>query len=349
MKIALVVALLTAVSAVPKPSPKGGIITYPPLAPGVINALGKGQDPAPLRDGKTYLFPDVDFGKNVYLRTSEDLNTVQSVDSNEHLIYTFADNILTEAPDISTYEDKYALYISAVQINHIYVIASDTKNPLGKYSGYGIVTQPDGTPIEGYDAHIINHPNGKRYMTWSTSYHAAPSISIVELVGLNKTTGPPVAILTPTEPYEMLELPSGDFGPKPVLEAPSSWVFGDTLNIGYACNQYSDATYNTNIAYASVRSDPMDPKSWNKAASNPVLSSSNVTHAYGPGSGGFFVGPDNTPWFSYGAFSNPNGFTNSSNIRTVRAQKVFTDKEGVVQRMLPIKATRSIPNNGGYV
>lgn len=42
-------------------------------------------------------------------------------------------------------------------------------------------------------------------------------------------------------------------------------------------------------------------------------------------------------WFAYGAFSNPAGFDNGgANIRTVRAQVITADGNGVVQPVTPI-------------
>ena len=84
-------------------------------APGVVNALGRGQDPAPFKlpDGR-YAFPDIDFGANVrnlksykrlnlnrawstqvFLRVSSDLSKVQSDDANKVTVFTYPESIGT--------------------------------------------------------------------------------------------------------------------------------------------------------------------------------------------------------------------------------------------------------------
>lgn len=96
------------------------------------------------------------------------------------------------------------MFISAVQINTIFVIESDTEDPLGSWTQYPNV-QHDGQQIQGYDAHHLNLPNGDRYLTWSTSYHAPPSVSIIKLQNSSYAVpGTPLsAIVVPSEYYEM--------------------------------------------------------------------------------------------------------------------------------------------------
>ncbi|KXL48708.1 glycoside hydrolase family 43 protein [Acidomyces richmondensis BFW] len=339
---------------------------YPAEAPGVLNPLGKGQDPAPVRwynaslGQNVYLFPDVNFGSLVYLRVSPDLSEVQYNPDNLHTVFQFGTDIATEAPDLSQLPDgRWVMYISAVQINTIFVIESDTEDPLGPWSQYPNV-QHDGQQIQGYDAHHLNLPNGDRYLTWSTSYHAPPSVSIIKLQNSSHAVpGTPLsAIVVPSEYYEMNQIPAGNYSydghtccdtssnnpyNAPVIEAPSSWIVGDTVNLGYAANYYADATYNTLITTASLHSDLLDPASWTKSPYNPILGSWFFSSTYGPGSGGFFLGPDDGVWFAYGAMSNASGLTGGPSVRTVRAQKIEWDSEGRILRTIPVNATRSIP------
>jgi len=71
------------------------------------------------------------------------------------------------------------MYISAVSLNYIFVIKSDTSDPLGTWSSYGNV-EHNGQLIQGghiflciaslrltgigYDAHAVNLPDGRRYL-----------------------------------------------------------------------------------------------------------------------------------------------------------------------------------------
>ncbi len=123
----------------------------------------------------------------------------------DHTVYHFKDNIATEAPDLSqTADGKWVMYISAVEINTIFVIQSDTSDPLSSWSTYGTVKH-GGTDIVGYDAHGLNLPNGDRYLVWSTSFHTPPSISIIKLQNITHAVpGTPLsAVVVPDEYYEM--------------------------------------------------------------------------------------------------------------------------------------------------
>lgn len=233
--LAATLALLTAASSV-----KGWY--FPPEAPGVINPLGKGQECVPLpalrilADGParppcggttrararmstfsriSTLRPMCTYGYRPTSRTcSMTSPTVRlrpawscspdRADRLDHTVYTFADNIATEAPDLSATPDgHWVMYISAVQINTIFVIRSDTPDPLGPWTSYGTVKH-DGADIVGYDAHAIVLPSGDRYLAWSTSYHAPPSISLIKLANITHAVeGSKLsAVIVPNQPYE---------------------------------------------------------------------------------------------------------------------------------------------------
>lgn len=120
-------------------------------------------------------------------------------------MYQFEEDIITEAPDLSqTGDGRWVMYISAVVLNYVYVIVSTTSDPLGPWESMGRV-EHNGTLIEGYDAHALNLPNGDRYLTWSTSYHAVPSISMIKLQTLNTSIpGTNLSqVVLPDMPYEM--------------------------------------------------------------------------------------------------------------------------------------------------
>jgi hypothetical protein len=132
---------LLATNAMPSTGP--GISTLgsrdlaPADAPGVNNAIGRGQDPAPVKlPNGAYAFPDVDFGTHVcflwfcytlsyvptrvsqvYLRVSDDLNNVQSDDANKKTVFTYNTNFITEAPDLCQWGDTWVIYISQVAQN----------------------------------------------------------------------------------------------------------------------------------------------------------------------------------------------------------------------------------------
>lgn len=184
------------------------------------------------------------------------------------------------------------MYISATSINTIFVIQSDTEDPLGSWTQYDNV-QHDGQQIVGYDPHAINLPNGTRYLTWSTSFHAAPSISIIKMLNITHAVpGTPLsAIVVPDEYYEMngmslinrrqlsrvradgghvVEIPPGNYSflgttccgtsnstpfNAPVVEAPSSWIVNSTVNLGYSANWYADASKSSSHSHPAQHLD----------------------------------------------------------------------------------------------
>ncbi len=155
---------------------------------------------------------DVDFGINVFLRASYDLNNLYRNQSEKHTIFTFSaedypQGVGTEAADIVAYGDKFLYTVSAIQDDTIRALISNSNDPLGNYTDLGRILGPDGTPLTGYDPHVIVHPNGNSYLTWSNH-------EFVQLVQLQN--GAPARAVGP-----IINLVS--YGVN--TEAPSSWIF----------------------------------------------------------------------------------------------------------------------------
>ena len=296
----------------------------PAESPGVGNALGSGADPqmltVRLKNGTNlYVVPDVDFGVRAYLRASTDLNDLFRDQSKKHVIYEYPAReyplgVGTEAADIVRWDDGRFLYtVSAVQDNTMRALLSKTDDPLGEYEDLGRITN-DGKPLEGFDTHVIVHPNSKKYLTWSN--HAF--VQIIEMVSPNRTVGPPVNLVS--------------YGVN--TEAPTSWVYPNiqngsrTLNLAYAEGIFTQANYNTRVLYIDVAQDPLEPSNWYQRGA-PTLSSSSSRGVFGPGSGSFFEGPDGRTWFAYGAYNQADGAGDGSKPRFVRAQVAPADVNGV--------------------
>ncbi|GAC96207.1 glycoside hydrolase [Pseudozyma hubeiensis SY62] len=297
----------------------------PALAPGVTNSLGVGFDPQFLtvtRDGKPfYMVTDVDFGLNVFLRASHDLNDIYRDESKKHTIYhypeaTYPNGVGTEAADVVQYGDKFLYTVSAIADDTMRVLVSQSSDPLGNYTDLGRVLAQDGTPLTGYDPHVIVHPNGNLYLTWSNH-------EFVQIVQLQ--TGAPARAAS-----QVVDLVS--YGVN--TEAPSSWIFDNrmtgsrTLNLMYAEGNYYQSNYNTRLLYIDVQKDPLDPTQWLQRA-QPILASDSSQSVYGPGSGSLFNGPDGNVWCAYGAFASRDGADNGKNERYVRVQVAEPDAKGV--------------------
>lgn len=297
----------------------------PALAPGVQNSLGEGFDPQFLtvtRNGKPfYLVTDVDFGTKVFLRASDNLNDIYRDEANKHTIYdypntTYPQGVGTEAADVVQYGDRFLYSVSAIQDNTIRVLLSDSDDPLGSYTDLGRILGEDGTPLQGYDPHVIVHPNGNSYLTWSNHEY----VQIVQL-----QNGAPARTAS-----SVVNLVS--YGVN--TEAPSSWIYQNkvngsrTLNLMYAEGNYYQSNYNTRLLFTDIESDPLDPSQWYQRA-EPILSSDSSQGVYGPGSGSLFTGPDGQTWCAYGAFASADGADGGKNARYVRVQVAQADQGGV--------------------
>lgn len=297
----------------------------PALAPDVQNSLGEGFDPQFLtvtRNGKPfYLVTDVDFGVKVLLRASDNLNDIYRDESKKIAIYeysntTYPQGVGTEAADIVQYGDKFLYTVSAIQDDTLRALISKTDDPLGEYTDLGRILGEDGMPLQGYDPHVIVHPNGNLYLTWSNH-------EFVQIVQLQN--GAPARAISP-----VINLVS--YGVN--TEAPSSWIYDNkvngsrTLNLMYAEGNYYQSNYNTRLLYIDVEEDPLDVTRWYQRA-QPILASDSSQGVYGPGSGSLFTGPDGQVWCAYGAFASRDGADDGKNERYVRVQVAEADEIGV--------------------
>ncbi|EPQ30262.1 uncharacterized protein PFL1_02378 [Pseudozyma flocculosa PF-1] len=296
----------------------------PALAPGVTNALGEGFDPqfltVPLGNGsQLFVTPDVNFGLQAFLRASTDLNDIYRDEAKNHVIFNYSstdypEGVGTEAADITPWDGGRFLYtVSAVADDTMRALLSRTQDVLGEYEDLGRITH-NGTALKGFDPHVIVHPNGKKYLTWSNHEY----VQIVELTSANTADGPIVNLVS--------------YGVN--TEAPTSWFYpnringSQTLNLAYAEGNFYQSNYNTRVLFQDVSSDPLDPAQWYQRGAS-TLSSSSSRGVFGPGSGSFFRGPDGQTWFGYGAFDDQDGAEDGKNDRFVRVQVAAADDKGV--------------------
>ncbi|SNX83121.1 uncharacterized protein MEPE_01827 [Melanopsichium pennsylvanicum] len=297
----------------------------PALAPGIQNSLGEGFDPQFLtiqRGGAPfYLVTDVDFGVNVFLRASDNLNDIYRDATKKHTIFTYSntsypEGVGTEAADVVKYGDRFLYTVSAISDDTMRMLISMTEDPLGEYTDLGRVLGQDGEPLKGYDPHVIVHPNGNSYLTWSNH-------EFVQLVQLQN--GAPSRAIG-----SVVNLVS--YGVN--TEAPSSWIYDNkvngsrTLNLMYAEGNYYQSNYNTRLLFIDVEQDPLDVTRWYQRA-QPILASDSSQGVYGPGSGSLFTGPNGQIYCAYGAFASKDGADDGKNERYVRVQVAEADDKGV--------------------
>ncbi|SPO21947.1 uncharacterized protein UTRI_10221 [Ustilago trichophora] len=297
----------------------------PALAPGVRNSLGEGFDPQFLtttKDGKPfYLVTDVDFGMKAFLRASDDLNDIYRDETKKYTIYEYSnvsypEGVGTEAADVVQYGDRFLYTVSAIADDTMRALMSQTEDPLGPYTDLGRILGEDGAPLKGYDPHVIVHPNGNSYLTWSNHEY----VQIVQLQNgaPSRAVGSVVNLIS--------------YGVN--TESPSSWIYQNkvngsrTLNLMYAEGNFYQSNYNTRLLFIDVDQDPLDPSRWYQRA-QPILASDSSQGVYGPGSGSLFTGPDGKTWCAYGAFASRDGADDGKNERYVRVQVAEADERGV--------------------
>lgn len=182
----------------------------------------------------------------------------------------------------------------------------------------GRIVGQNNQPLQGYDPHVIVHPNGNTYLTYSNNEY----VQIVQLQdgAPNQALGSVVNLVS--------------YGVN--TEAPSSWIYqnrangSQTLNLMYAEGNYYQSNYNTRLLYIDIDQDPLNPSNWYQRG-QPILASDSSQGVYGPGSGCLFNGPDGQTWCAYGAYSSQDGADNGKNVRTVRVQVAEADERGVWQ------------------
>ena len=141
-------------------------------------------------------------------------------------------------------------------------------------------------------------------------------------------------------------IPADDVGTIYNTEAPATVVQpnkngSSTINLVFATGDFQTANYNTRLMYVDAALDPLRAENW-YLAKQTFLQSSSANQAFGPGSGGFFRGPDGQPWFAYGAYDRPEaqGGPNGGYPRTIRVQQSPANDNGVVLPTTPIDTPR---------
>lgn len=291
---------------VPSPTP-----TPTPSSETSPVGIGGGADPSIVFFNGKYHMVQGDWGQNVFIYRSP---TIGGLMQSEKFTYTNTvdSNYNAEAPDIGIITDprdgrqKLGIYITKALPYPGTIKVVITSDPSQGFEDMGFLAN-----VNGYDAHLMIHPNGNTYLLYSTFN----SIQIIQLSNPWTSQGQPVTIATAYLPWELAE--------SALNEAPDHVIINDTINVIYSVNTYNNPSYCCGLLTASVQSDPMNPGSWTKH-SNPVFSSGNGR--FGPGSVTFFMDAQNNHWMGYGSLPNTN-----TQDREIRAQTVSFDNNGVVQ------------------
>lgn len=278
--------------------------------------LGDGADPSIVYWNGRYYLTMADFAQHVFVFSS---NSLQNILHDRVDTWTWPGDATfhAEAPDLAVVTDprdgqqKLGIYLSCDSPVPGSIRVLLTSNPGNGFEDLGTLAN-----VNGYDAHFMYHPNGNKYLFWSTF----SQLHIIMMDTPWSTIGGSSVISTAQAPWEL-----GDG--TALNEAPAHVISGNTLNLIYSANAWNRADYLCGRLTLPLDADPMDGGRWVKDLSGPAFAQANGIA--GPGSGTFFSDGVGT-WWAYGSVADLN-----TGYRVIRAQVIGFDGNGVVQLGVP--------------
>lgn len=137
------------------------------------------------------------------------------------------------------------------------------------YTGY-IGNTTDGYEIGPFDTTYFEYEGQGYYITQHTSGGSKLDITTVDPSDPLTPTGPRVSIAVPTKAYEN-NIGTG----QSILEGPAAILHDGKIFVTYS-GATIDMHYCTNLVYADINSDLMDPESWTKYQM-PLFTTSDIT------------------------------------------------------------------------
>ena len=221
--------------------------------------------------------------------------TVQTAAREQKIVFTPADG-LTQlwSPTIWEMEGRWWIYFTAQALGKehaIYVLESDTKDPLGSYTFRGALDL--GRPSIDPSLLVVG---GKRFLMYVTVDRGENAIRMVRLAGPMQPAGESSLIAEPEYPWEKGAGSSKNY---PVDEGPTALYHAGNTFIVFSGSDTASPRYCLGLL-TFKGGDPMDRRSWVKTA-EPVLSAAPTRGVYGPGRGTFAHGQDGSEWILYAA------------------------------------------------
>ena len=323
-RILAVLALAAAVPLVAAPAPT---LTNP--------LLPSGPDPWIIHEGGTYYYMAT-AGNRLAIRATTDLATLSAAP--EHVVWTPPESGPNAqsiwAPELHRIDGKWFIYYTAAASGHdddahrgIFVLENASADPLkGTWVDRGRVN----TRMTGIDGTTFA-AGGKRYFVYSP-YDGPDSVLAIArmanpwtLVGAETVIARPDLLWERQGGRQILEGPAFLPGPKGDLFLTYS---------GSAC--WSD-DYAIGLLRAAPGSDPLDAKSWRKAA-KPVMAKAPARGVVAPGHNGFFTA-DGATWIVYHA--NARVGMKCTAQRAPHVQRIGWSRDG--QPIFPVPASGRQP------
>jgi GH43 family beta-xylosidase len=223
--------------------------------------------------------------------------TVPTVTARPRVVFTPGDGMMgLVSPTIWNMEGHWWIYFSAKypgKPHEIYVLESDSDDPLGKYSLRGKLDL--GHPSIDPSLLMLN---GATYLMYVTVDGGKNAIHMVKLAHPMETIGTKALITEPDQPWEKGVIHNN----YPVTEGPTALYHDGKTFIVYSGSNTMSANYCMGLL-TYVGGDPLASSSWRKTG--PVFKSAPDNGIFSPGRGSFAESADGkTFWLLYHAKTN---------------------------------------------
>jgi GH43 family beta-xylosidase len=231
------------------------------------------------------------------------------------------------SPTIWPMAGRWWIYFTAQQpgAQHaIYVLESNTDDPLGSYSFRGQLDL--GRPA--IDPSLLT-VKGVNYLMYVTVDRGQNAINMVRLATPTQPSGPSALIAEPEYPWEA---GAGSTKNYPVDEGPTALYHAGKTFIVYSGSDTASPKYCLGLL-TFQGGDPLNRKNWKKIG-QPVFAASPADGIYGPGRGTFAHAQDGSDWLLYAAKATD---ASTAEHREIRAQRFTWKTDGSPDFGRPMK------------
>ena len=221
--------------------------------------------------------------------------TVQAAGSAAKVVFTPPEDMeQLWSPTIWLRGGRWWIYFTAQmkgKTHAIYVLESDTADPLGTYAFRGVLElghpaiDPSLLTVEGVD-----------YLMYATVDGGENAIRAVRLAGPMEPVGERALIAEPEYPWEK---GAGSSRTYPVDEGPTALYHGGRTFVVFSASDTASPRYCLGLL-TLMGKDPLQRSSWSKAP-EPVFQWNPLEGVYGPGRGTFAEAADGAWWLLYAA------------------------------------------------
>jgi uncharacterized protein (TIGR03435 family) len=254
--------------------------------------------------------------------------TIPTASSEAKVVFTPSDAMdQLWSPTLWQMAGHWWIYFTARQPSGehaIYVLESDTSDPLGSYTFRGPLNL--GRPA--IDPSVLTL-KGVNYLMYVTVDRGENAIQIVRLANPLQPSGPPSLIAEPEYPWEK---GAGSSRTYPVDEGPTALYHDGKVFIVFSASDTASPLYCLGLL-TFQGGDPLDRRNWKKSA-QPVFSASVANNIFGPGRGTFGIAADGSEWLLYAAKSTD---APTAANRQTRAQHFTWNADGTPNFGTPIK------------